>query len=88
MTPEQFDLFIKNTHLELTTAWEAVPPKDIEVIAKAIMDYQYKATTAILNSIQGLNQLNQQMDKLNHKRIGQVMARLDDLEDEIKKLKK
>ena len=78
MTPEQFDLYIKKTNEELTTAWKAAPPTDTEVMAKAIIDYQYKATTALMNTIQ-------QMNSLNHQRWQTIMTRLDELENEIKK---
>jgi hypothetical protein len=80
MTPEQFDLYIKEKNLELTEAWKAIPPKETEVMTKAIIDYQYKATMALLNAIQ-------QMNSINNNRNLVIMSRLDEIENEIKKQK-
>lgn len=77
MTPEQFDLYIKQKNTELTEAWKAIPPSDTEVIAKAIIDYQFKATTALMNAMQ-------EMNTVNYKRWTAIMTRLDEIENEIK----
>ena len=76
MTAEQFDIYIKDKTNELTQAWQAFPPTEIEVMAKAIIDYQYNATTAILNSINVMNQAN-------HNRFTQMMEKIKELEDKI-----
>lgn len=81
MTPEQFDAFIIQTQVELMDAWKAVPPTETEVMAKAIMDYQYKATTAIMNTINNMN-------AINHNRWSQVMAKLEKIENDLEELKK
>lgn len=77
MTPEQFDAFIIQTQVELTDAWKAVPPTETEVMTKAIIDYQYKATTALMDTINNMN-------AINHNRWSQVMAKLEEIENSLK----
>lgn len=80
MTPEQFDLYMKNKHQELTEAWQAFPPTEIEIMTKAIMDYQYKATTAIIKMIDNMN-------AINYDRWSQIMAKLEKIENDLKQQK-
>ena len=77
MTPEQFDIYIKQKNSELTEAWKAIPPTENEVIAKAIIDYQYKATMALMNAIQEMNSMNAKRENL-------MMNKLDEIERKLK----
>lgn len=78
MTPEQFDFYIKEKSLELTEAWKAIPPTETEVLTKAIIDYQYKATTVLMNAIQEMNAVNSNRDSL-------IMQKLSEIESKLKK---
>ena len=77
MTPEQFDIYIKQKNAELTEAWKAIPPTENEIIAKAIIDYQYKATMALMNAIQEMNLINAKRDNI-------VMNKLNEIERKLK----
>lgn len=77
MTPEQFDLYIKEKNLELTDAWKAIPPTETEVLTKGIIDYQYKATTALMNAIQEMHAVNSRRDSV-------IMKKLEEIENKLK----
>lgn len=76
-TPEQFDLFLKEKSAELTEAWKAFHPTEGEVHAKAIIDYQYNATVAILKAIQ-------EMATIQLDRHGEILKRMNEIESKIK----
>ncbi len=78
MSPEQFDVYIKTKSAELTDAWKAIPPTANEVIAKAILDYQYKATVALMNAIQEMNNVISQRDFA-------ILEKLEEIEKRFKK---
>lgn len=77
MTPEQFDMYIKQKNAELTEAWKAIPPTENEIMAKAIIDYQYKATMTLMNAIQEMNLINAKRDNI-------VLTKLNEIERKLK----
>lgn len=76
MNAKQFDLYMKVKHQELTEAWKAIPPTESEVMTKAIIDYQYKATTAVLDAINNMN-------TANHDRWAQLMVKIERIEKKL-----
>jgi hypothetical protein len=78
-TPEQFDLYIKNKTKELMEAWKACPPTENEIMAKAIIDYQYNSIIAVLNAINKLS-TNQ------HEMYNDLSNKLNKIEIEFKEI--
>lgn len=78
MNPEQFDLYIKEKTNELAGAWKAIPPTEMEVLTKAIIDYQHKATIATLEAIEKVN-------AVNYNNWVQIMNKLEKIEADLKK---
>jgi hypothetical protein len=80
MTPEQFDAHIILKTAELTDAWKAVPPTETEVLTKVILDYQYKAATVIIDTINNMNAMNEN-------RWSQIMTKLQKIEKDLEQEK-